>query len=179
MSQARRNWLLAVILILLVVVPLAYRGWVAEGTEWGGADMQGVAAVEELAGEDFEPWFEPIFSPNDLERYLFGLQALLGTLFVAGIVGWILGPLSCPAWNGKRNRYGDCRCALRHRRGIGYRAVLRGDGIWRASGDDFRLARHWSRALGVLHRLSLGPARRGRNEHTVISGRHRSARAWT
>ena len=64
MSQARRNWLLVVILILLVVVPLAYRGWVAEGTEWGGADMQGVAAVEELAGEDFEPWFEPIFSPK-------------------------------------------------------------------------------------------------------------------
>ena len=91
MSQARRNWLLVVILILLVVVPLAYRGWIAEGTEWGGADMQGVAAVEELAGEDFEPWFEPIFSPKDLERYFFGLQALLGTLLVAGIVGWILG----------------------------------------------------------------------------------------
>ena len=91
MSTARRNWLLTLIVILLVLVPLAYRGWIAEGTEWGGADMQGVAAVEELASEDFVPWFDPIYSPEDLERYFFGLQALLGTLLVAGIVGWILG----------------------------------------------------------------------------------------
>lgn len=91
MSPARRNWLLTAIVILLVTVPLAYRGWIAEGTEWGGADMQGVTAVEELAGADFVPWFDPIYSPEDLERYFFGLQALLGTLLVAGIVGWILG----------------------------------------------------------------------------------------
>ena len=91
MSPQTRNWLLTAIVILLVLVPLAYRGWIAEGTEWGGADMQGVAAVEELAGEGFEAWFEPIYSPGDLERYYFGLQALLGTLLVAGFVGWLLG----------------------------------------------------------------------------------------
>ncbi len=91
MSPQTRNWLLAAIVVLLVLVPLAYRGWIAEGTEWGGADMQGAAAVEELGGEGFEAWFDPIYSPEDLERYYFGLQALLGTLFVAGIVGWLLG----------------------------------------------------------------------------------------
>ncbi len=91
MSPQTRNWLLAAIVILLVLVPLAYRGWIAEGTEWGGADMQGVAAVEELAGPDFQAWFEPVYSPEDLERYFFGLQALLGTLLVAGLVGWLLG----------------------------------------------------------------------------------------
>ena len=91
MSPQTRNWLLAAIVILLVLVPLAYRGWIAEGTEWGGADMQGVAAVEELAGANFQAWFEPIYSPGDLERYYFGLQALLGTLLVAGFVGWLLG----------------------------------------------------------------------------------------
>ena len=91
MSPQTRNWLLTAVVILLVLVPLAYRGWIAEGTEWGGADMQGVAAVEELAGEGFEAWFEPIYSPGDLERYYFGLQALLGTLLVAGFVGWLLG----------------------------------------------------------------------------------------
>ena len=91
MSPQTRNWLLAVVVILLVLVPLAYRGWIAEGTEWGGADMQGVTAVEQLAGANFQPWFEPIYSPADLERYFFGLQALLGTLLVAGFVGWLLG----------------------------------------------------------------------------------------
>ena len=91
MSPQTRNWLLAAVVILLVLVPLAYRGWIAEGTEWGGADMQGVAAVEELAGANFQAWFEPIYSPGDLERYFFGLQALLGTLLVAGFVGWLLG----------------------------------------------------------------------------------------
>lgn len=91
MSPQTRNWLLTAIVILLVVVPLVYRGWIAEGTEWGGADMQGVAAVEELAGPDFQAWFDPIYSPEDLERYFFGLQALLGTLLVAGLVGWLLG----------------------------------------------------------------------------------------
>jgi cobalt/nickel transport protein len=91
MSPQTRNWLLAAVVILLVLVPLAYRGWIAEGTEWGGADMQGVAAVEQLAGANFQAWFEPIYSPGDLERYFFGLQALLGTLLVAGFVGWLLG----------------------------------------------------------------------------------------
>ena len=91
MSPQTRNWLLAAVVILLVLVPLAYRGWIADGTEWGGADMQGAAAVEQLAGEGFEAWFEPIYSPEDLERYYFGLQALLGTLLVAGFVGWLLG----------------------------------------------------------------------------------------
>lgn len=91
MSPRTRNWLLAAAVVLLVLVPLAYRGWIAEGTEWGGADMQGVTAVEELAGEGFEAWFEPVYSPEDLERYYFGLQALLGTLLVAGFVGWLLG----------------------------------------------------------------------------------------
>lgn len=91
MSPQTRNWLLAAVVILLVLVPLAYRGWIAEGTEWGGADMQGVAAVEELAGEGFEAWFEPIYSPEDLEAFFFGLQALLGTLLVAALVGWLLG----------------------------------------------------------------------------------------
>ena len=91
MSPQTRNWLLAAVVILLVLVPLAYRGWIAEGTEWGGADMQGVTAVEQLAGDSFKPWFDPIYSPADLERYFFGLQALLGTLLVAGFVGWLLG----------------------------------------------------------------------------------------
>ena len=179
MSQARRNWLLVVILILLVVVPLAYRGWVAEGTEWGGADMQGVAAVEELAGEDFEPWFEPIFSPKDLERYFFGLQALLGTLFVAGIVGWILGRSRARHGmeSGTDMAIAGVLCAIGVVLGIALFFVETEFGELQAT--IFRLARHWSRALGVLHRLSLGPARRGRNEHTVVSGRHRSARAWT
>ncbi len=91
MSLTRRNWLLALAVILLVAVPLAYRGWIAEGTEWGGADTQGAEAVEELAGDDFVPWFDSVYSPEDLEPFFFGLQALLGTLLVAGIVGWILG----------------------------------------------------------------------------------------
>ena len=91
MSVGQRNLALALVAILLVVVPLVWGGWIRQGTEWLGADMQSTEAVQELAGEDFQPWFEPVFSPAGLERYLFGLQALIGSALVSGLIGWLLG----------------------------------------------------------------------------------------
>jgi cobalt/nickel transport protein len=59
---------------------------------WSGGDT----LLSETVGtiqEGYEPWVNAFFSPADLgiERYLFGLQALLGALLIAGFVGWLVG----------------------------------------------------------------------------------------
>jgi cobalt/nickel transport protein len=86
MTLWQRNLLLALIALLLAATPLLF----LQGAEWGGADTQSVEAIQELQS-DYEPWFESVFSPEDMERYVFGLQALIGTLLVVGAVGWMMG----------------------------------------------------------------------------------------
>lgn len=86
MSLWQRNLLLLAVAVLLALGPLAF----LQGAEWGGADMQSVEAVTELQS-DYQPWFEPIFSPAEMERWFFGLQALIGAAFVSAFVGWMIG----------------------------------------------------------------------------------------
>lgn len=86
MKLWQRNLLLAVLAVGLVVIPLAF----VQGAEWGGADTQTVDMIKEIRG-DYEPWFQSLFAPEDMERYFFGLQALLGTAVLAAAMGWMIG----------------------------------------------------------------------------------------
>ena len=83
-----RNLLLAVLAIGLVAVPLLF----VQGAEWGATDGRNTEAIQELQ-PDYEPWFQSIFSPADLgiEPYMFGLQALLGSLALSAAMGWLIG----------------------------------------------------------------------------------------
>ena len=58
----------------------------------GGHGRLGTEAIQELA-PDYEPWFNSVFSAADagIEHYFFGFQALLGSLVLTGIVGWLVG----------------------------------------------------------------------------------------
>ncbi|HEX2514367.1 MAG TPA: energy-coupling factor ABC transporter substrate-binding protein [Chloroflexota bacterium] len=88
MSLWVKNLLLAILVVVLVAVPLLF----TQGAEWGATDGRNTEAIQELQ-PDYEPWFAPFFSAADagIEHYMFGLQALLGSLVLSGIVGWLIG----------------------------------------------------------------------------------------
>ncbi len=78
-----QNWLLAIAVMLLAVLPLIFvRG------EYRGSDGQGEKAITELH-PDYEPWFQPFFEPasGEIESLLFASQAALG----AGVIGYVIG----------------------------------------------------------------------------------------
>jgi cobalt/nickel transport protein len=64
----------------------------AAGAAWSGGDTQITEVVGQLQ-EGYQPWFDSFFRPDELgiERYMFGLQALLGAGLVAAFVGYFVG----------------------------------------------------------------------------------------
>jgi cobalt/nickel transport protein len=86
MTLWQRNVLLFLAAVALAVLPLAF----LQGAQWSGTDTLGMDAVRAIR-PDFEPWFESLYSPAALERYFFGLQALLGTLLLSWGFGWLVG----------------------------------------------------------------------------------------
>ena len=82
-SSARQNWLLAIAVLIITVVPVIFvRG------EYGGADGQAEEAISK-AHPNYEPWFEPFFEPpsGEIESLLFSSQAAIG----AGVIGYAIG----------------------------------------------------------------------------------------
>ena len=100
-----RNVLLALVALGLVVVPLFF----IQGAEWGATDGLNTEAIQELQ-PDYEPWFEPFFNSAELgiERYMFGLQALLGSFVLSASLGWLVGRYRGRQGGGE----GDRRMAL-------------------------------------------------------------------
>ena len=79
----RNNWLLAMAVILLAVLPLVF----VQG-EFSGADDQAETAITTL-NPDYKSWFRPFFEPpsGEVESLLFASQAALG----AGVIGFVIG----------------------------------------------------------------------------------------
>jgi cobalt/nickel transport protein len=108
-STTQRNLLLLVLALVIAGVPtlsaLGVLPPLVPDAPWSGGDTQITETVTALNG-DYQPWFESFFRPSDLgiERYMFGLQALLGTGLVAAFVGWFAGRR-----NGRRGREGGER----------------------------------------------------------------------
>jgi cobalt/nickel transport protein len=94
MTLGQRNLLLLVLVLLLAGIPAAFAlGWLPSplpDAAWSGGDTQLTETVGTLQ-EDYQPWFESLFSPGDYERYLFGFQAFLGALALSGFLGWMIG----------------------------------------------------------------------------------------
>ncbi len=77
------NWLIVLAVIALAVLPLVF----IKG-EYGGADGEAAAAIDEMQ-PDYEPWFSPVFEPpsGEIENLLFVSQAAIG----AGVIGYVIG----------------------------------------------------------------------------------------
>lgn len=82
------TWALAGLVVVLLVVTFAIARSRTPGAEFGGADSNAVAALEELG---VKPWFEPVFDTGspEIESGLFAAQAALG----GAILGWAIGRL--------------------------------------------------------------------------------------
>ena len=80
-----KNWLLVLAVILLAVIPL----FIAQGSEFGGADGEAEEAITEIQ-PDYTPWFSPLFEPpsGEIESLLFALQAVIGAGFIAYFFGY-------------------------------------------------------------------------------------------
>ncbi|NJK49939.1 energy-coupling factor ABC transporter substrate-binding protein [Candidatus Gracilibacteria bacterium] len=82
-SLARQNWLLAIAVVILAVIPLVFvRG------EYGGSDGQAEEAIKK-SHPTYKPWFKPLFEPasSEIESLLFASQAAIG----AGVLGYAIG----------------------------------------------------------------------------------------
>lgn len=82
-SLVRQNWLLAITVIVLAVIPLAF----VKG-EYAGSDDRAEGAIKEL-NANYKPWFKHFFEPpsGEVESLLFASQAAIG----AGVIGYVIG----------------------------------------------------------------------------------------
>ena len=79
----KQNWLLAIAVVVLAVIPLVFvRG------EYAGSDDRAAGAIKEI-DTTYKPWFKPLFDPpsKEVESLLFASQAALG----AGVIGYVIG----------------------------------------------------------------------------------------
>lgn len=84
--------ILLVIAALIAIVPLFAR----KGASFGGSDDAGSVMVEEVRGEEYEPWFTPVLEnlldgelPGEVESLLFCIQTGIGM----GIIAFFMGRL--------------------------------------------------------------------------------------
>lgn len=84
--------ILLVIAALIAIVPLFAR----KGASFGGSDDAGSVMVEEVKGEEYEPWFTPVLEdlldgelPGEVESLLFCIQTGIGV----GIIAFFMGRL--------------------------------------------------------------------------------------
>lgn len=84
-----------VIILLVVAVLIAIVPFLAlKGAEFGGSDDAGSVMVEEIKGEEYEPWFTPILEsfiggeiPGEIESLLFCVQTGIGVGIIAFFMG--------------------------------------------------------------------------------------------
>lgn len=83
-SLSKKNLLLFLLVIAIVLVPLIFKG----DSEFGGADGEAEDLITEIS-PDYEPWFESLWEPpsGEIESLLFSTQVAIG----AGFIGYVLG----------------------------------------------------------------------------------------
>lgn len=79
--------------ILISLVPL----FLLKGAEFGGSDDAGSVMVEEVLGDGYEPWFEPILEkmiggelPGEIESLFFCVQTGIGVGIIAYCFGYLV-----------------------------------------------------------------------------------------
>ena len=82
--------ILLVIAVLIAVIPFL----ALKGAEFGGSDDAGSVMVEEIKGEEYEPWFTPVLEnliggeiPGEIESLLFCIQSGIGVGIIAFFMG--------------------------------------------------------------------------------------------
>ena len=91
-----KNTKTVLILILAVVLIAAVPLFALRGAEFGGSDDAGSVMVEEITGDEYEPWFTPVLEtviggelPGEVESLFFCIQTGIGV----GIIAFCMGRL--------------------------------------------------------------------------------------
>ncbi len=95
MSRKNQHWnngLVVLAVVVLAIAPL----FLVRDAEFGGADGEAEAAIQEIS-PTYQPWFRPLLEPasGEVESLLFAVQAGLGT----GLIGYVMG-----LYRGRRER---------------------------------------------------------------------------
>ena len=84
---------IVVVVLLIALVPL----FALRGAEFGGSDDAGSEMVNEVTGEEYEPWFTPILEtmidgelPGEVESLFFCLQTGIGVGIIAYGFGYFV-----------------------------------------------------------------------------------------
>jgi cobalt/nickel transport protein len=77
-------------LVVLVAVPFLMPG--GSDRKFTGTDDQAMETIKEHR-PDYEPWIKPVWEPpsNDVETFLFALQAAGGAAFLGYMIGYFRG----------------------------------------------------------------------------------------
>jgi len=84
---------LIAVAVLIMLVPL----FALRGAEFGGSDDAGSEMVEEVLGEEYEPWFTPVLEtiiggelPGEMESLFFCIQTGIGVGVIAYCFGYLV-----------------------------------------------------------------------------------------
>ena len=88
MKPIAKNGILLLIVVLLAFGPL----FLARNAEFAGADDQAEQAISSI-NANYQPWFKPLWEPpsDEVESFLFALQAAIGSGFVFYYLGYSKG----------------------------------------------------------------------------------------
>ncbi|MCL1914887.1 MAG: cobalt transport protein CbiN [Eubacteriaceae bacterium] len=85
------------ILVALAAVITIFPLFLLKGAEFEGSDGQGSEMVEEIMGDEYEPWFEPILEtliggelPGEMESLFFCIQTGIGVGIIAYSFGYLV-----------------------------------------------------------------------------------------
>lgn len=83
-------------LIILTVFIMLFPLFLIQGAEFGGSDDAGSEMVNEVAGEEYEPWFDPILEmliggelPGEMETLFFCMQTGIGVGIITFCFGYL------------------------------------------------------------------------------------------
>ena len=92
--MSKKNKKMVFILLLAAALIAAVPLFALRNAEFGGSDDAGSVMVEEIQGEEYEPWFTPVLEtflqgeiPGELESLLFCVQTGIGTGVIAFFAG--------------------------------------------------------------------------------------------
>ena len=92
--MTKRNKILVAVLLLFCVLLAAAPVLTLRGAAFGGSDDAGSVKVAEITGEEYEPWFTPVFEqmlggevPGEVESLIFCVQTGSGV----GVIAFFLG----------------------------------------------------------------------------------------
>ena len=116
--MTKKNKAIVAVLLLLCVVLVVTPVFALRGAEFGGSDDAGSVKVAEITGEEYEPWFTPVFEqmlggevPGELESLLFCVQTGIGVGVIAFFLGRFVERKKQEAIREKEPTTADRRCA--------------------------------------------------------------------